>query len=124
MQDCDQLGHARHLDAAGQGDADAAADHDGANQQPQAHLPFGDALGQPRRARHQHRQQHADDAVQVAALRGLLLRQTGQRADKQNARRKVGDDHGAAHQWPPFVVPAALSAVGSRRNIRSMRCVT
>ena len=64
VEDGDELRHGRHLDARGEHRADAAADGEHAHQQTVAGHP---------RAEHGHRdrQQHPDDAEQVAATRRI-----------------------------------------------------
>ena len=82
----DELGHLRHLHGARGVEADAAADDHGPDDPGQAR--HRDARTEDRR---QHGDRHADDAVQVAAARGLGIGQPAEAQDEQDGGGDVGD---------------------------------
>ncbi len=84
VQHRDQFGHARHRHAGGQ----HRADHDRRND-PDRHR--SESAGHDAKDGGSNRQQHADDAQQVASPRGGLIRQAGQAEDEQHCRHDVGD---------------------------------
>jgi hypothetical protein len=71
----DQLGHLRHLDAPRDRCADRPAHCDAGENQPSV-------MGQ--RERRQHRDEHADDAEQIAPARGERRGEAFERQDEQH----------------------------------------
>jgi hypothetical protein len=78
VQDGDQLRHGGHLDPRREHGADAAADRQGRRH----HAVTGDPRAEHGR---QHRDQHAGDAVEVAAAGRFLRREATQAEDEQQA---------------------------------------
>ena len=91
VQDCDELGHLRHLHAPGRQETDAAA-YQQRNDEQVVILRY---LAEYRR---EQRNRHASDAVPVATTSGFLVGEAAEREDEQNRRDDVGDRNDALWQ--------------------------
>ena len=96
VQDRDQFRHLRHLHPARQDKADNAADDHDADK----HLVV---RGDECRNGHYHRDNHTDDAEQVAATRGNVGTQTAECEDEQRRGAEIGNGNQAGrHRLLPL----------------------
>src|SRR5262249_23291611 len=73
-----------------------------ADQQRHADLARAQVAFAPAQRGDADRQRHAEDAVDRAEPRGVLLREPAQRADEEHARGQVRDGQRAAHRAGPL----------------------
>ena len=105
----DQLGHLRHLHGTRCIQTDGATDQHGGDDPWQTR--HGDLRTEHGR---QHGQRHADHAVEVAAQRGFLVRQTAQAQNEKNGCPNVGDgcQFCSKHELPPLFAEHGQHALG------------